>query len=195
MALPDYKDCIWVTLRSRGSIGYQDGPSWLQELHLSHVVISWVHWVSRWPFWPEIAKSLRCFSVKLHWVSRQPFRVENCIWSYKGLSCMRLSASASFWVAITFQEFLPVSFLSKPSFTKFYIIPYLSTRIAEAFFDLVHIPSIPTNPTRTLQESQSFIWRPWHIDLSLALLQKDLTSFSWVVFYSDLLTQQAPQRI
>ena len=181
-------------MRSRGSIGYQDGPSWLQELHLSHVAISRVHWVSRRPFRPEIAKSLRCFSVKLHRVSRRPFRVENCIWSYKGLSRVRLSASASFRVAITFQEFLQVSFLSKPSFTKLYIIPYLSTRVAEAFFDLVHISSIPTNPTRTLQESRSFIWKPWHIDLSLALLQKDLTSFSCVVLYSDLLTQQASHR-
>ena len=115
-----------------------------------------------------------------------------CIWSYKGLLCVRLSASASFRVAITFQEFLQVPFLSKPSFTKFYIVPYLSTRVAEAFFDLVHISSIPTNPTRTLQESRSFIWRPWHIDLSLALLQKDLMSLSCVVLYSDLLTQQAP---
>ena len=167
---------------------------WEPLVHLSHVAISRVHWVSRWPFWPEIAKSLRYFSVKLHQVSRWPLRVENCIWSYKGLSCVRLSVSASFWVAITFQEFLQVSFLSKPSFAKFYIIPYLSTRIAEAFFDLVHISSIPTNPTQTLQEFRSFIRRPWHIDLSLALLQKDLTSFSCVVLYSNLLTQQAPQR-
>ena len=75
MALPDYKDCIWVTLRSRGSVEYQDGPSWLQELHLSHIAISQVHWVSRQPFRLEIAKSLHCFSVKLHQVARHPFEL------------------------------------------------------------------------------------------------------------------------
>ena len=137
------------TLCSHGSIGYQDGPSWLQELHLSRVVISQVHWISRWPFRLEVAKCSCCFSVKLYWVSRWPFRVENCIWSYKRLSCVRLFISALFRVMITFQEFLQVSFLSKPHFTKFYIISYHSTRITKVFFDLVHISSISTNPTWT----------------------------------------------
>ena len=73
-----------------------------------------------------------------------------------------------------------------------YLLP--STWNAEAFFDLVHISSISTNPTQTLQESWSFIWRPWHIDLCIELLQKDLMSLSCVVLYSDLLTQQASQQ-
>ena len=168
--------------------------SWRSFQVQVYVAFSQICWVSRRPFRPEIAKCFRCFSVKLHWVSRWPFRVENCIWSYKGLSCVRLSISASFRVVIMFQEFLQVSFHSKPHFTKLHIIPYHSTRIVEALFDLVHISSIPTNPTWTLQESRSFIWRPWCIDLSLALLQKDLTSLPCVVLYLDLLMQQAPQQ-
>ena len=43
IALPDYKDCIWVTLHSRGSIGYQDGPF---DQRLLSVYVAFLSWSS-----------------------------------------------------------------------------------------------------------------------------------------------------
>ena len=84
-------------------------------------IISEIYILSTGPF----DQRLRYFSVKLHWISRWPLQVENCIWSYKRLSCVRLSISASFQVTIMFQAFLQVSFLSKPNFTKFHLTPII----------------------------------------------------------------------
>ena len=172
MALPDYKNCIWVTSQSVKSIGYQDSP-FDQRLLSVHIAF--------------LSSSIR-YQDSLFEL-RTAFEVTRDCRTLDFLRVLR------FELRLHFKSFYKFHFFQNHILPSYILSPIILHELQKRSLTLcICISSIPTNPTWTLQESQSFIWRPWHIDLSLALLQKDLTSLSCVVLYLDLLTQQAPQQ-